>query len=502
MRALIRAALILVAATTVFAACTSFTVVQPSTTSTSSASGTGGGSGGTGGTGGTGGGAHTCTMPSPATDNEPNDTPETATCLSFEQPLPPTYLNPADKDVDYYTFQGTKGEAILILAAPPTPDRYILTLLDANKTAIAADVRNAARGCYYDFSGPGVGLSCTSELNNFPWSNKNIIETVLPETGTYYVRFSDCFAQKKCPGFSPPDPSVLYSLELHRIAALDASSHKFDFETSGTVTDKTNGSAKIGNTVSVTEFANDNQNNYAASVFYGEFNTTTDTDFFKFNMPPEPQYKDGYIAEFRPVPAGPNGDGSNSPVGSLAVVDASGSKTLALADLSVGDSPELRVLLQAGTDYYLRVRQPAGTVAGNNFYFVYYYPEAPDAVELNDVTNSVIDTPEDSKYSIWGNLSPGDDDYYTIPVTQGSVVFMVCSGQRMGSGLRGLTISAFAGSAGHAPIMGTATPDSALDGAKFFVAATPAGETSVIVKISATSSDSTISGNYYWCVRF
>lgn len=490
MRAWIRAALVPVAGTTAFAACTSFSVVQPSTSSTSSTSSTGGteSTGSTGGTGGTGGAAPTCTMPSTATDNEPNETPETATCLSFEKLLA-TSLNPTDKDVDYYTFQGTKGEAILIVAGPPDPDRYKLTLLDANKTVIATDVHSTTRDCYYL---PDGGGSCTSDLNNYPWRNKNLIETFLPKTGTYYVRFSDR------PDSPPADPSVLYSLELHRIASLDASTHKFDFETSGTVTDKTNGSAKIGNTVSVSEFAMDNQSNYAASVFYGVFNISTDTDFFKFNMPPGPKYKDGYVAEFRPVPAGPTGDGSSSRVGSLAVIDAFGTTTLALADLSIGETPELRVLLQAGTDYYLRVRQPAGTVADNNFYFVYYYPEAPSTVELSDATNSVIDTPEDYGYGIWGNLSAGDDDYYRIPVSPGFPFSMVCSGQRIGSGLRGLTISAFAGSAGHAPIAGTATADTQLDAATF-VANAPAGETSVIIKISAISSDPTINGKYYWC---
>ena len=510
MRTLIRAALIPVAMATSFVACTSFSIIQPG------AGGTGGsgGTGDTGSTAGSGGVASLCKMP--PGDLEPNDTAETASCLAFDQKVP-GLLDPTPKDVDYYSFQGTKGDAIIIVATSTGEfKRGRLTLLDATKDPVAS----APADQKFDKFDPRnfeIFWSSASDFDNYPWNDSNTIETVLPETGTYYVKFTDCYTSVDCGNWGAPlNASTPYSLELHRIASYDPSSHKFNFETGGTVTDQTNDSATSGSTVSITEFPTGMQTPPAgaSSIFYGNFDSTTDVDVFKFKVPLDAamDFKDGYVADFRPVAAGKSGNGSTSPIGALTILDSSGVSILASIDVSKVEAPQLRVLLKPDTEYYLKVeQQPGGPTGNNNFYFIHYYAEVAEFIEKSAMTNTTVTTPQDlddfdSYYfnhlvEVWGELGAGTTDYYKFNYPQNAHFEVVCSAERVGSGLRGLKLSAFKSSAGNVPIDAPSTAEPTM--LDVHIRGTdPTSDTSVIFSVSATSMDPMNPSTYYRCYAF
>jgi hypothetical protein len=511
MRTLIRAALIAVATATSFVACTSFSIVQPG-------AGGAGGSGGTGDTGSTassGGAASACKMP--LGDLEPNDTPETASCLLFDQKVP-GLLDPTPTDVDYYSFQGTKGDAIILVATSTGEfKRGRLTLLDAAKDPIANAAVELKFATYYDPRNFEVFWSSVSDFDNYPWNDSNTIETVLPETGTYYVKLTDCNTSNDCGNWGAPlNASSPYSLELHRIASYDPGSHKFNFETGGTVTDQTNDSATSGSTVSITKFPTDMQSPPvgASSIFYGNFDSPSDVDVFKFKVPLDAamDFKDGYVADFRPVAAGTSGNGSTSPIGALTILDASGVSILASVDVSKAEAPQLRVLLKPDTEYYLKVeQQPGGPTGSNNFYFIHFYAEVAEFIEESAMTNTTVTTPQDlgdfdSQYfwhhaEVWGDLGAGTTDYYQFNFPPDAHIEVVCSAERIGSGLRGLKLSAFKSSAGNVPIDAPSTDGpTKLDARITGTGAT--GVTSVIFSVSATSMDPVNPSTYYRCYAY
>lgn len=513
MRTLIRAALIPVAMATSFVACTSFSIVQPGGGSTSGT----GGSGGTGDTGSassSGGVESACKMP--LGDLEPNDTAETASCLLFDQKVP-GLLDPTPKDVDYYSFQGTKGDAIILVATSTGEfKRGRLTLLDATKNLVASAAVDQ-KFDKYDPRNFEIFWSSVSDFDNYPWNDSNTIETVLPETGTYYVKLTDCYTSVDCGNWGAPlNASTPYSLELHRITSYDPSSHKFNFETGGMVTDKTNDSATSGSTVSITEFPTDMQIPAAgaSSIFYGNFDSATDVDIFKFKVPLDAamDFKDGYVADFRPVAAGTSGNGSTSPIGALTILDASGGTILASVDVSKVEAPQLRVLLQPDTEYYLKVeQQPGGPTGNNNFYFIHYYAEVTEFIEDSAMTNTAVTTPDDlgdfdSYYfyhlaEVWGNLGAGTTDYYQFNYPQASHFNVVCSAERLGSGLRGLKMGAFTSSAGHVQIDAPPTAEPTILDVDIR-GVVPVNDTSVIFSVSATSMDPMNPSTYYRCYAF
>jgi hypothetical protein len=511
MRTLIRAALVPVAMATSFAACTSFSIVQPGTSGT-------GGSGGTGDTGSTassGGVESACKMP--PGDQEPNDTAETASCLAFDQKVT-GLLDPTPKDVDYYSFQGTKGDAIIIAATSPGEfKRARLTLLDATKDPVANAPVDLKFADFHDPRNFEIFWSAASDFDNYPWNDSNTLETVLPETGTYYVKLTDCYTSGDCGNWGAPlNASSPYSLELHRIASYDPSSHKFNFETGGMVTDQTNDSAKSGSTVSITEFPTDMQipPAGASSIFYGNFDGTTDVDVFKFKVPLDAamDFNDGYVADFRPVAAGTSGNGSTSPIGALTILDASGGTILASVDVSKAEAPQLRVLLKPDTEYYLKVeQQPGGPTGSNNFYFIHFYPEVVGRNEKSPMTSTTVATPQDldafdSLYfhdptEVWGDLGAGTTDYYQFNFPPDAHFEVVCSAERIGSGLRGLKMSAFKSSAGNAPIDAPSTAEPTM--LDVHIRGTdPTGDFSVIFSVSATSIDPMNPSTYYRCYAY
>ncbi|EYF07362.1 PPC domain-containing protein [Chondromyces apiculatus] len=399
------------------------------------------GSGGSGGAGGstgsnTGGGGGS------STGDGNNSFEEAEDLVIGEQGIQAT-LEPIEDDVDFYRFTGTKGQALAIFTdAKPDGGEFniaypdlVITLFDADQNQIAENDDPVLRN-----------------------SNDSEIQTILPADGDYYIRVTECNKWLELNGLSGGCSSVDaienfdYALALGEI---DPSQESIVQDTEPNGDEATATPLEYLLAPSGTAY-------YVTQV-YGTFADMTDVDVYSFMLPADPAAEDGkaLVGAFEIHPGGIQGNGSTSPVGDFTLVDSSGG---VVASVNGALGGELSPPLTAGEQYYLYVKHP-GTAAGlNDFYFINHIRHDSNTLETDEDGNNGPVTPEELTLEedngaletfVDGQLADGnpqDQDYFSLTLPQVILdnpadwtVSVVCGAQRLGSGVRQLTVEVLNG---------------------------------------------------------
>ncbi len=455
---------------------------------------TGTGGGGTGGDGTTTTGVTVSSTGGGGTGGatgDGNDTIATAEPMMEDAMNPGVFfgqgdLDPADSDVDFFSFTGAAGPAIIGGDAKPDTDEFadgyidlVVTVFDSNGTQIAQND------------------------DPFPRSSQDsLLYTVLPAAGTYYVKVEEfCEFDGGCPAtYFDGLTDLAFAAFYIPLDAADTGTALEATEPNDTLA--TAGSFEYSPVAGMT-------GSYYLSLAYGEL-SAGDTDAYKFTIPADVTVAAGsrLDASFELPPPGSDGNGSGINPGLVQILD--GATIVAEFDMS-GESASptdragLFAPLTANKEYLLKLGVGGAAVpaSADPFYFLLHGVGSGNPVETADVTNTVLATPETlavsagtTSYFIEGDLGAADVDHFSI-AKQAGVLSVACGGQRSGSGLRGFKADVLKGSDGSAITGGTATETATTD---LLISELDVGaETSVIVKLTKGSQDANVTGTYYRC---
>jgi hypothetical protein len=460
-----------------------------------------GGGGGTGtGTGGTGGGAVTSSASHSSGPTTSSGTGGVGGNHSFDTAAPLDVNSQSDGDlsptgaVDYYTFQGTAGQALDIYiqaqqtvtgaAFDPTWIDTIITLYDENRKQIAENTNAVPQ------------RTGDSELL-----------TILPADGTYYVRVEECWTWAKdpkgvCAGTADKD-NTAYAVGIVEIDPTKA----------GNVLDAETGD-DAAHATPVT-FAKASSG-YYLSLLYGGYTSASDVDVFSLTVPADavtvPAGSRGVVSLWL-LQAGVSGNGSTTPPGKVSLVDPA-DPTKHLAEVNGTDQPATWTRMWPAVDlakpYLVFVEHPAAAAGAHDFYVLLQGQGYSNPMETDDAANDVlataekpVDAPDTATgahhYYVDGDLvSDTDVDHFQVPVSAGTTTIAVsCAAQRGGSGVRGFTVDIL--DATGATTIGTITETATTDAYTGYVTI-PAAATSLVVRMSAKMpQDPGITGKYYHC---
>jgi hypothetical protein len=468
-----------------------------------SACGGGGGTTGSGGSGGSGGETSTTTTSTTTTTTTSTSTTTTTGTggaapdgHSFEGALPMEVDVQIDGDLatpgvsDFYVFEGTKGQALAIFMLaqsqqgfdPDTVDG-IVTLFDANQKQIA-------------------------ENNNPPTfsSTDPSLFTILPADGKYYLRVQECWDWASNPASSclgtKDKSSTFYSLLA---AQLDAAQK-------GNVQDQEKGN-DAASAQEVT-YAAAQGGGYYLSVIYGTYASNTDVDVYSFKIPDDavsPGPGERAIVNNWMLRAGKTGDGSTTAMGKVYMTTLADPATH-VAELYVPDfgnaGARLWPPVEVGTTYLLFIEHPATSLGTNDFYFVEHGSSTSNPLELQDADNDdpmkaeILASATDGSYYLEGDIlgNAADVDHFSFDVSAqpaGTKVSVACTSWRAGSGLRGFKAALLQGDG--TPIPGASDVETANFDLGVPGVSIPAGQTKLLIKLSATSHDPTVTSAFYRC---
>lgn len=341
-------------------------------------------------------------------------------------------------DQRYFKFSGNKGDIVIIQTdAKPSADEFDTTYLDLVLTLVDDKDNQIAQN-----DDPPIRFTNDSQI----W-------TVLPSTGTFYLRVEECskvFGTAVC---SPADQITTFDFAVgYTVVAKDPTENP-DFTFEGTAANDTAATAQVST------YATNPNGGYYATRIVGDFSSATDVDVYSFDVPADyadPATTTDYpTATFMPIMWGTEGWGSTAPLGSLKLVDSADlTHSVALLDLANAGDPaglDIAAPITLGHKYYLFVQRPAGATAGaNDFYMVWTYDGRGNPLEQNETGNNAAAGAEAltdamnpaflAQYFVEGKLDTGDIDHFKFVVPTGAKSLAVsCGAQRSGSGVRGLT---------------------------------------------------------------
>jgi hypothetical protein len=475
------------------------------TSSTSSTTHSGKGGAGGQGTGGHGTGGGTGGAGGAAAGNHDFGTALDIT-VNGQQPTAGTLADAATKD--FYKFSGKAGDRLTFITRAQglvqgntgddnTIIDTVITLYDANKTAIAQD----------DDAWPRFGRD--SQLF-----------TILPADGEYYVSVEDCNS-----AFGGQNCAPANGLQT------------FDYQLDVATTDKLvapevwAGASQDGTTAKAVSVAyavpqGQKPGNYGLYIFDGAFKAAGETHVFSFTPPKDTVVDASQRARaelwVQPISA-KNGDGSTANV-KVWVADSAAPQTMiAMVDqnnYSDGDNQtngpiDLSVPVTLDHQYFVFVQSTAAkSTPATDFYFAEHFVgsfhygqlEAEKAQGANDTvaTAETLTTPAQATpgaFFVDGDIlkagQGGDVDVYAMDVPAGSnKVDLFCSAQRAGSGLRSLQVSVLGtdGKTGMASGTEAAGTDMNVIGKTV-----PGGTTKAYLQVAADSQDANVTGTYYHC---
>ena len=414
-----------------------------------------------------------------------NDTIETAEPIDLNV----TYEGDLDPlgDEDFYQFEGAAGQALYFYVNAEAIDsvRFDPSYIDTVITL-------------YDATGKQIAENNTGVP---PFNADAELFTILTESGTYFLRVTDCFAWSSSPGsqcLAPEEKDNTY-YELGMLE-LDPS-----FESIIADTEKGNDAASA----EPLEYAKAQSGGYFFSEIYGTFADGKDVDVFSLNMPADIPSAPGTRSTgyFYLIPHGKTGSGSSSAIGRMYITELA-NPLVPIAEIYGSQNLELSPPLATGTDYLLFIEHPELAYKPNAFYFTRHFAGYANPLEANDVLNSDVMTPDpivaepasNGRFSafIEGDLIAGatDVDHFIAAVPQNTKkITAVCSARRRGSGLRNLMASLLNkdGSA-----IGQSTQETASAFALAQDIPIPAGATDVVVKITATQ-EPLVTSSFYRC---
>lgn len=341
-------------------------------------------------------------------------------------------LDPPDSDADYFKFTAQAGDLLFIdTAAKPESDPFnaaypdlVVTLYNSSQTKVAE--------------------------NDDPYlvrdTNDSEVWYLVPTTGTYYVRVTDCLNwESGGPDFCADADGIVNHDYGLRVSVLDPADP-------GTLQDSEGGD---DHTSSPNDFGPEyteqtaGSGNYFATVAYGTFNDNTDVDVFEINLPDNISFDNRLFgAIFIQGPEGPNGIGTTNNIGDAWITAADGTTVLAQIDHTIGigvESRELRAPMNASDTYYLWVAHPGGAAGANDFYIFNHNgtdsnPQETDGAGENDAApGELLTTMANGQLQstfIGGDMNDGDTDRFYVAVPGGfnGTVSIACGALRSGSG--------------------------------------------------------------------
>jgi hypothetical protein len=443
-----------------------------------------GGSGLTGGTGATGG--------SGGAAGDGNDTRATASPTKIgtdpAQDSVQGALDPVLTDQDWYSFSGTAGQII-----------YIDTSAKTGTDPFDATYPDLVIGLY-----DSNGLKIAEQDDPSPRStNDPFLMTVLPSTGTFYVRVVECNAWEKGGAANCADATGI----VNKNYAMYIS--ELDFSSAGTLKEvEPNEDATTATPLTFSPNTSGAVGNYFLTTVHGTFGGATDVDTYKFTVPADLLVDAGNraIASFYPQPVGAEGNGSTTDMGEvLLATSATPADIVARVEVSKGGA--FSVPVTVGTEYvifYKRVATPSGAA---DFYFDLAGVGDGNPVEAMEGPNNTLGTAEAltvaatqaGSYFVEGDLVGADVDHFSlaVPATDADQISVACGAQRSGSGLRGLKVELLDDTG--AAISGATQTETADKDLLIEDIVVPTGKTKLIVKLTATSQATDTSSTFYRC---
>jgi hypothetical protein len=446
------------------------------TTSTTTTTGTGGGTTTTTGTGGAQG--------------DGNDSFEEAVAL--EEGGNQDLIDDAQTDADFFKFEGKAGDLYLITASshPSGTDMdpgYIDTFIELYDT--------------------NQKLLATND-DRYPRNNTDSeIVTVLPETGTYYVKLQEwCISPTADANFCDQtyfDALLSFDYVIGAIKLEPGPGQIIEMEP--------NNSNMTGTPIAYAPTPT--AGSYYLTVIEGTLPSANDVDWYSFQIPADLTVGAGTRAKTNLLfPWGATtGNGSNLKIGMVEVVDPVTAAVIGAFDMTnevenTFERGEINTPVTPGKDYLLKVSyggtQPSG---GGDFYFVYQTLTSGNPLEVQEMANDMLATPEVltlsagtvGSYFVEGDIPVGDIDHFQINTLGLPTLSVACSSQRAGSGVRGLTATILKPD-GTAIAMGS---QKETETASIFLDHIAVGNaTDLIVKLEATgAADPTNKGTYYLC---
>jgi len=452
----------------------------------SSGGGSGGSSGGAGGAGGSGGSTGSADG---AADGAGLVNPTCGVDFDHAAPLAPgatisaSLPDPA-KSACYYAFTGTAGQRVEIQtsakpADAPFDSGYIdtvVTLYDGSRTQIA---RN---------DDPAIQITNDSRLY-----------TVLPGTGTYYVAVQDCNAAIKSAQCGAAAAITNHSFSV-RLDELTASTPWLTIE-------RAEPNDACGAATNVRYEAGQSAGGYVTSVLSGAFASFSDVDAYIVKAESDLVIPTGSEAQVivNAVPGGSSGDGSPATIGFMWLADSS-SPNVTIAK-SWPYSNALGTPVTPGHDYCLFVQRQGPSNDGFYYLMTQGSPTSPVEQENNDTaataeTLTLEPVPNAPVFAqgVEGTLSsPTDVDWFKVDTSAGGRLSVECLSKNVGSGVS-LSVALY--KPDGTTFLNSGTTESADPGGPIDadVSSVDVSSTNpVLIKISASSQDAAVTGNYYEC---
>lgn len=423
---------------------------------TSSTGGSGTGGAATGGNGGNGtGGTPVTTVGGGGAGGgmtgDGNDSFADADPIVVGDPAIDGALDPVATDLDFYTFDGTAGQAIEIItdaksgilnfstAPDPFADGYldlVIELYDSNMTLIATSDDPIPRN-----------------------SQDSLLLTVLPTTGAYYIKVSEfCLSWPEGPlgSMCYADTDIVDPTYAIGVIELDPTQNSIIQQVEPNDTDLT---------ATPWEFELNMPGQYFASINYGDFGAAADVDYYAFTPPADVDldvqglFTGRLNADFTFYPSGPTGNGAAADVGVVQLVDAGSGFIVAELDVGAVMDPtfgaQMSVPVIGGHDYYLVSDSKSGSAFGAGYFYFTFQTVGPNnpiendpmfaaggagndglsaADDMYEQTNMDMDM--STSWFIEGDIdTAGDIDFYNIPLNGQPLLSVSCGGINQGSGL-------------------------------------------------------------------
>ncbi len=425
-----------------------------------------------------------------------DNTPETATALTVLSTANPG--NPASDtldptgDVDYYSFEGKKGDIV-----------YIYLEAQALTTAFDPDTLDTILTLY----GPDKKQIAFNDDPSTRTNNDSQIFTYLPADGTYYVRVEECWtwlgAHPEKTGVSCADPQDKSNVD-YNISVITF----VDSDPGVVVEQETGDTAKEATEVA---YEKNSQGKYVSPTLIGTFKGPVDVDVYHFNVPADMTVSAGRsVVYFDLLKGGVDGNGSSAILGA-AWIASEATPTTQIAAVDFGTATSIAPPLTFGEGYFLFVTRATGAATSAEFYFFDAYAGGSNPLEANDAGNDAAATAEalafkadtaDQRAYFEGDLTKNgaDVDWWTGTIPSGvgaGKMYVFCGAQSSGSGLRKFKVEVFS-DAGTTAIT-NANQVEPVDGIYIKDIVTPADGGKLYIKLSAESQAPDVTSTFYRC---
>lgn len=348
------------------------------------------------------------------------------------------------------------------------------------------------------------------------FSNDSELFTRLPasEDGRYCVRVAECNAVFGEAGCAPAADITHDGFALHG-GALNAALQETE------PNDDPASAAPI-------EYTPTGAGGYYSVVEMGSSGAPTDLDTWSFGVPLDAfAGLDNGVGEvagtcgftfFRPGPDG-NGSTATSGVSALVVDTAEPPTVIAITDVFAdpGMPAEVNFRCRAGGSYLFGVsRTPDAVLGANDFYFwrhgfsqsnplegEAHTGGAPDTNNLGATAEALVPVQNDDgsvSYFVEGAIAhEGDADFFSVEVPPGlTKLGAACAGQRMGSGVRGLTLRTYTSADLGTPVDGATATES--PGAEIGLTDVDiTGNAGLVLSVTAATLDPGVRSGGYRC---